>query len=200
MAKLRQRDSASSIERFTLKHSTTGVGLTGLDNTSSGLIISTVCDNEVSATVYTVAASNVETIATLGTYAAPTASKCRFKEVDAVNHPGLYEFQFADARYAVASSLGLVISVSGATDLLDADYEIELSGDTFETLGSELDTISSQIGNIAITGAAVNTSATTAVVAVGDQTNTYTATAALDGIYHQIDTTFKRAVFELQSI
>lgn len=74
------------------------------------------------------AAGNVETIATLGTYAAPTAGKCRFKQVDATNHPGLYEFQFADARYSVASSKRLVISASGAANLLNADYEIELVG------------------------------------------------------------------------
>ena len=57
---------------------TTGAGLAGLTNASSGLIVSTIADNEATATAYTVAAGNVETITTLGTYAAPTASKCRF--------------------------------------------------------------------------------------------------------------------------
>ena len=45
--------------------------------------------------------------------AAPTATKCRFKEVDATNHPGVYEFQFADARFAVSNAKRLVISASG---------------------------------------------------------------------------------------
>jgi hypothetical protein len=45
---------------------------------------------------------------------------------DATNHPGLYEFQFADARFSVANSRKLVISVCGATNLLNADYEIAL--------------------------------------------------------------------------
>lgn len=123
---VRQFDANSNIERFTLKHSTTGQGLTGLTFETSGLIVSTICDNEATPAIYTVAAGNVEDIAALGTYAAPTASKCRFKQVDATNHKGLYEFQFADARYSVASSKRLVISATGAANLLDADYEIEL--------------------------------------------------------------------------
>lgn len=119
-------DNNSNIIRFTLKSSVTGQGLTGLSSASSGLIISTICDNEATATAYTVAGSTIETIATLGTYASPTATKCRFKEVDATNHKGLYEFQFADARFSIASSRKLVISATGATNLLDADYEIAL--------------------------------------------------------------------------
>ena len=121
-----KHSSASNLIRFTLKNSSTGVGLTGLSSASAGLIISTIADNEATATAYTVTGSTIETIATLGTYAAPTATKCRFKEVDATNHKGLYEFQFADARFSVASAKRLVISVTGATNLLDADYEIQL--------------------------------------------------------------------------
>ncbi len=119
----------SRIERVFLpdSSSTTGAGLTGLDNTSSGLIISTIADNEATATAYTTAASNVETIATLGTYAAPTASKCRFKEVDATNHPGLYEIQLADARYAVSNAEKLIITISGATNLAPTFMEIQLA-------------------------------------------------------------------------
>lgn len=121
-----KHSNASNLLRFTLKNSSTGVGLTGLGIASTGLIISTIADNEATATAYTVAGATIETIATLGTYAAPTATKCRFKEVDATNHKGLYEFQFADARFSVASARKLVISVTGATSLLDADYEIQL--------------------------------------------------------------------------
>ena len=126
MADLRKHSSTSNLIRFTLKNSSTGVGLTGLSSASSGLIISTICDNEAVATTYTVAGSTIETITTLGTFAAPTAAKCRFKEVDATNHKGLYEFQIADARFSVASAKRLIISVTGATSLLDADYEIQL--------------------------------------------------------------------------
>ena len=126
MADLRKHSSTSNRFRFLLKHATTGQGLTGLDNSSSGLIIATICDNEATPTLYTVAAGNVETISTLGTFAAPTTNKCRFKAVDGTNHPGLYEFQFADARFSVANAQRLVISVSGATNLLNADYEVQL--------------------------------------------------------------------------
>jgi hypothetical protein len=127
MADIRKHSSTSNVIRFTLKNSTTGQGLTGLTSASSGLIISTICDNEATATTYTVAGSNVETITTLGTFAAPSSSKCRFKEVDATNHPGVYEFQFADARFSVASAKRLIVSVSGATSLLGADYEVQLT-------------------------------------------------------------------------
>ncbi len=127
MADLRLFASTSNLVRFTLKNRTTGQGLTGLTTATSGLIISTIADNEAAAVTYTQAGSTIETISTLGTFATPTATKCRFKQVDAVNHPGLYEFQFADARFAVASSKRLVISVNDAeATILDADYEIEL--------------------------------------------------------------------------
>ena len=134
---IRQFDVNSNIVRIALKNSSTGVPLTGLDHTSTGLIISTILDNEATATAYTVASSNVETITTLGTFAAPTASKCRFKAVDATNHPGLYEIQIADARFSVASSKVMTISVSGATNLLATDYQIMLVGyDPFSALAT----------------------------------------------------------------
>lgn len=109
--------------------STTGAGLTALTSASSGLIISTIADNEATATAYTVAGSTVETITTLGTYAAPTATKCRFKEVDATNHKGVYELQFADARLAVASAKSLLVSIAGATNLAQADFVVQLQSD-----------------------------------------------------------------------
>jgi hypothetical protein len=73
-----------------------------------------------------VAASNVETITTNGTYSAPTASKCRFKEVDSTNHKGVYEIQIADARYNVSSAKSLLISISGATNAAETDVVIPL--------------------------------------------------------------------------
>lgn len=122
----RKHSVTSQIVRVRLRHATTGAGLTGLTSASTGLIISTLCDNEATATVYTVAASNVESITTLATYAAPTASKCRFKEVDATNEPGLYEIQLADARFAVSSARRLRISWTGATNLLTGSHTIVL--------------------------------------------------------------------------
>jgi pimeloyl-ACP methyl ester carboxylesterase len=109
--------------------STTGAGLTGLTSASASLIISTIADNEATATAYTQAGSTIESITTLGTFAAPTATKCRFKEVDATNHKGVYEFQFADARFAVASAKSLLVSVAGATNLQQADFVVQLQTD-----------------------------------------------------------------------
>lgn len=104
----------------------TGAGKTGLTSASSGLIISTAADNEATATAYTQAGSTIESITTLGTYAAPTATKCRFKEFDATNHPGVYEIQIADARYAVSNAKSLIVSWSGVTGLAQGDVQIPL--------------------------------------------------------------------------
>jgi len=113
MKEILKRGATSNILRVFLQDSasTTGAGKTALTSSSSGLIISTIADNEATATTYTSAATNVETITTLGTFAAPTASKCRFREVDATNFPGVYEIQIADARFAVANSTQLLISI-----------------------------------------------------------------------------------------
>jgi hypothetical protein len=105
---------------------TNPVGLTGLAYNTSGLSISTIADTEASATVYAVGSSNVEDITTLGTYAAPTASKCRFKAVDGTNHPGVYEIHLANARFSVASARSLLVSLKGATNLMEADVVVNL--------------------------------------------------------------------------
>lgn len=123
------RGQTSIVLRIKILNSSvsTGAGLTGLTSASSGLIISTIANNEATATTYTVAGSTIETITTLGTYAAPTATKCRFKEVDATNHPGVYEIQIADARFAVASAKSLLVSVLGATNAAQCDALIPLT-------------------------------------------------------------------------
>lgn len=118
--------ATSNIIRVKIVSSATGNGLTGLTSASSGLKIGTIANNEATSTAYTVAGSTIESITTLGTYAAPTATKVRFKEVDATNHPGLYEIQLADARFAVANAKSLIISASGATNMVDMDCHIPL--------------------------------------------------------------------------
>src|SRR5688572_23385317 len=104
----------------------TGAGKTGLHAGTAGLIISTIADNEATPTYYAGSPSQIETIATLGTYAAPSANTCRFREVDAIRHKGWYELQFADARFAVANAKWLGISISGATDAAECDLVIPL--------------------------------------------------------------------------
>lgn len=129
---------------------TTGAGKTGLTNSSAGLIISTIADNEATATAYTQAASNIETITTLGTYAAPTASKCRFKEVDATNHKGIYEIQIADARFAVGNAKSLLISISGASGAAETDVVIPLrSLDPYDAVRAGLSALPNAAANAA---------------------------------------------------
>lgn len=101
-------------------------GLTGLSNTSSGLIIAAIADDEASTTAYTSAGSTIQTIATLGTYAAPSASDCRFAKVDDTNHPGIVEIQLANARYNVSSAKSLLVSITGVSGMFDTDVTIPL--------------------------------------------------------------------------
>jgi len=118
----------SNIIRVKLFNSsvTTQAGLTGLTIASTGLLISTIVNNAATSVTYGEAAGTLETIATLGTYAAPSATKCRFKEVDSTNHPGLYEIQLADARFAVVGAKELHITITGATNLANAMFKIPL--------------------------------------------------------------------------
>lgn len=124
------RGETSVILRVKIRNSslTTGAGLTGLTSGSSGLKISTIADNEATATTYTVAGSTIETITTLGTFATPTATKCRFKEVDSTNHPGVYEIQLDNSRFSVSNAKSLLISISGATNAAECDALIPLTG------------------------------------------------------------------------
>jgi hypothetical protein len=180
MQLIRRHSSTSNVLRVVLRNSTTGAGLTGLTFESAGLIISTITDNEASATSYTVTGGTIETISTLGTFAAPTDTKCRFKEVDATNHPGLYELQLADARFAVASAKQLDISILGAASLLRRSVTIQLDGvdvgsisgdttaaDTLELFAEALDQSTGQLdsGTLhddTITAASIATGALTA--------------------------------------
>lgn len=128
MAKLNYKNGVTSvILRIKIQDSasTAGAGLTGLTSSSTGLIISTIADNEATTTAYTVAGSTIETITTLGTFSAPTSTKCRFKEIDATNHKGLYEIQIADARWAVSNAKSVIISVQ-VTGGVPIDAEIQL--------------------------------------------------------------------------
>lgn len=114
----------SNVIRVKLMNSsvTTGAGLTGLSNTSSGLNIS-IIGIESSATTSYATSSVIDTIATLGTFSAATAGHCRFKEVDATNHPGVYELQFNDSVFSGHASI--ILSITGATNLAQFDTEIQ---------------------------------------------------------------------------
>lgn len=72
-----------------------GLPITGLAFNSSGMQISLTRVGLATATAFTAAGGTIENITTLGTFAAPTAGKIRFKEYDATNCPGVYEVHIA---------------------------------------------------------------------------------------------------------
>lgn len=91
----RLRGSTSNMVRVFIPDntSTTGGGLTGLTNASTNLAIAYIRELDSAATVYS--GANIEAQTTIGTYQAPSLStRCRFKEVDTTNFPGMYELQF----------------------------------------------------------------------------------------------------------
>lgn len=117
------------ILRVQLNSTLVAGGLTGLTYATAGLIISTIADREATATVYTAVEGTIEPVATLGTYEAPSPAlytlaitKCRFQEVDATNHPGLYEVQLANGRWTVPGAQHLALTISGAANLQQADF------------------------------------------------------------------------------
>lgn len=120
--------STSVIVRAFIKDSskTDGSGLTGLTSATSNLIISIISDVESSPVTYTSAANHIQTIVSLGTYSSPVANRCRFKEVDSTNHPGLYELQFDDSRFSVSGANSLTITISGATNVMVTNVFIQL--------------------------------------------------------------------------
>lgn len=89
--------------------------LTGLNPLqSNGFTLSAVADVEATTTSYVCGpTAGFQTIATLGVYAAPDAGKARLKELDSTHHPGVYELQLDDARFAVTGSKHLLISLKG---------------------------------------------------------------------------------------
>jgi hypothetical protein len=118
-----------------LSTATPGTGLTGLTGTSAGLVISTIADAEAAATAYTAASSTIAAVAALGTYAAPAAGQCNFGQVDAANHPGVYELQLSNGRFAVSGAKSLLVSLHGASNMADCDFVVPLRGyDPFSPL------------------------------------------------------------------
>lgn len=122
-----------AIVRIKLNNSTatspTNAGITGLSNTSTGLIIATMCDVEATASAYTSAASTIGSIATLGTYVAPSSGQCNFKQIDSTNYPGWYELQFLNTRFSVSQAkfIGICIPAVSGLNLAQQDLVIPLT-------------------------------------------------------------------------
>lgn len=118
MNSYKRQASNSGILRVELydSSSTTGALLASLAFNSAGLVIEAQRELDASKTSYTVAASNVEDITTLGTYAAPTASKIRFKETQL---GGVYELHPAQALLGTGdASRYCDFKIYGATNLV----------------------------------------------------------------------------------
>ncbi len=157
----RDNGSQNVILRFMLLDNTSTVGgaLTTLTNSTTGLKIATIADVEATATVYSSAGTTIDTVATLGTYAAPTATHCNFKAVDTTNLPGLYELQLSNARFAVtgATDLTVIIQASGGNCSpqgfkidLDAQVDVVANGGVTATSSGGIQSVNiTQIaGNI----------------------------------------------------
>lgn len=121
MAKLSVLKGATSIlVRVFIQDSssTTGAGLTGLVFNSGSLVCYRMRDDDgnAGATAITLAT------ATLGTWATGG-----FKEKDATNAPGWYEFGVPNAALATGSR-SVSIHMKGATNMAPLAFEIELTG------------------------------------------------------------------------
>lgn len=125
---IRKRGSGSNVLRFVLRHALTNEGLTDLTFASAGLRISTIADVEGSPTDYTAAGGTIESISAVGTFAAPSPSSCRFKQVNKVSQPGLYELQLDNGRYSAHPSRMLSICISGAENLKPTYVFVQLTG------------------------------------------------------------------------
>src|SRR5574340_385149 len=99
--------------------SSTGAGLTGLAYNSSGLSAYYIRPGQTAATAITLAS-----ISTLGTFVSSG-----FKEIDATNMPGWYEFDPPDAAIATGAP-SCSIHLKGATNMAPLPIEIQLDANT----------------------------------------------------------------------
>lgn len=163
----------------------TGAGKTGLTNATAGLKISTIADNESSPTSYTSGGSTIDTISTLGTFATPTASHCRFGEVSSSSHPGVYEIQIDNTRYAVSSAKSLLVSITGASNAADCDVVIPLrSVDPYD---------GNRFGLAVLPASAVPGAANGLVIAGNNAATTFTTLTISSGLASNGGTTLTNA-------
>lgn len=140
-----QHSSTSNIVRIFIEDtSKTGtdasIGLTGVAYDTTGLELHHICDTESADTDYTAAGSTIEDISTLGTFAAPTATKVRFKAVDGTDMPGVYEVQLANARFAVSNARSCILSWKGVANMRAGFKEIPLLSAQPDVTAADLST------------------------------------------------------------
>ncbi len=124
MKEIIERGTTSVIRHVFIQDSSSAVGggLTGLAHNADGLSGAFIRDGEE------LIPSTFETIATLGTYAAPTSfSYIRIKLLHDTYAPGLYELQFRNEWFnATGNRRSLVIMLFGAADMAPVTLEFQL--------------------------------------------------------------------------
>ncbi len=122
-------DPQKAIVRVFLEKQDAKDAMTGLTSASTGLSIAVIKEKAGNGndtpSIYTSAASHVETITTCGTWVAPSASCCRFKEIDGTNLKGFYELQFPLSD--LADCIAVQGTVQGVTNLAPCPFEIDLT-------------------------------------------------------------------------
>lgn len=112
---------------------TDGSGLAALTSASSGLAINIMRELDAAPTLYSQGGGTIEAVSVIGTYAAPTATKCRFIKIDDTNLPGWYEIQFAQALFGAGDGSRFVSGmVFGATNAAPTPFEVQLTGTNME--------------------------------------------------------------------
>ncbi len=151
-----------------------GGGKTGLTTTSTGLIIAVRRELSAAATVYAAGSSNIETISTLGTFAAPSSGKCRFKEVDATNLPGIYEIHFLDAVLDAADGSRFLTGLVQASGVAHTPFRIPLVAvDLQDAVRQGLTTLLNLAGTTAAVATDGSNSATSFKTTLTESTNDY---------------------------
>ncbi|HVU12177.1 MAG TPA: hypothetical protein VHD90_12910, partial [Phototrophicaceae bacterium] len=111
---VKHRGATSQIVQVYLRNSSTGAGLSGLAYNTSGLTAYYSFNGDTAAHAITLATM------TLGTF-----TSGGFKEVDATNMPGVYQFGIPDA--ALANGGGVDVVLQGAANMLECRIKIQLT-------------------------------------------------------------------------
>jgi len=139
-----KKDTTSKVLHLFISDSssTTGAGLTGLLFNSANLVAYYVRPGSATATVITLA-----DITTLGAYVSGG-----FKEFDASNMPGIYEFHPPDAVLAPGVD-NVILMLKGASNMASLPLEIQLvdniEKDTYDRIGAPVGaSVSVDIANV----------------------------------------------------
>jgi len=115
---------------------------------------------------------------------APTVEEIRIEMDDNSTQFQAIRAKTDDLTFTVANQVDAnAVAISGDTVAAD---NLELQYDTTGLTGDTFPATQSQVGNLSTGTAATSVVASTAVITTGTQTLTYTATAALDGVTHDI--------------